>query len=188
MWHCKSKKYTLRDGAICYLLLPSVHCFSASRSLCSSYHVTHWWLILWYVWVAKRTAYNHSVAGSWRQCTSYLPVCIYMTLLGASSRKSSDVSYCRYVLWVGRTLKHFTERGREGWEGGLREREREGMTEETSRPWENVSNQNKLVAADCRKWDFNSSLLLFLRNLVEMLFEGITESSYNGLGKPHRQT
>lgn len=139
---------------------PSVHCLlGAGRTHSPSYRAIRWWLILWFVGVAKGAAYNHSVAGDWRQCTSYSPACIYMTLLGACSRKSSDVSHCCYVLWVGRAMKHFTER-KGGW--GVRGGEqRESMSEETSRPCENVSHRSKLVTTDCGKWIFSGTLLLF---------------------------
>lgn len=166
---------------------PCVHCLlSTSRTHCPSYHVIHWWLIPWYVGIAKGTAYNHSVASHWRQCTSYSPVDIYMSLLGTRSRKSSDVSYCCYVLWVGRALKHFTERG-----GG----EREGVTE---RDWRDKQSLWKYFLSEsacrCWLWKMKFSTILdycfrgaylwcYLRELLSFLIVVCEKNSLTNINK-----
>lgn len=100
---------------------------SVNKTLCSPSHThTHKrrWLILWFAEThTKKPAHYRSVSTDWRQRAAYSLIHICMSLLGACSRKSSDVSYCRYVLWVGRALEHITEerekvRERRGRTGG----------------------------------------------------------------------
>lgn len=159
---------TVGGSAIVYLLPPFCSLFAQNqRAAGPRIIIVRRWLIPWYVEITQGNSPQ-----SWRcqRLTSVRIPFVGFTFTsrcwGARSRKSSDVSYCCYVLWVGSAAKRFTQ-----WEWS-----------EGDKP---LFYQRQLVAADSGKLSFQPFFAIFFsfgthKILVEMSLERILKRSTVG--------
>lgn len=151
---CNTTGETLGGGTIVYLLPPFCSLFAQNQPAGPRIIIVRWWLILWYVEITQG---NGPQSRRCQRLTSMrIPFASFTftsRCWGACSRKSSNVSYCCYVLWVGSAAKRFTQ-----WEWS-----------EGDKP---LSYQKQLVAADSGKLSFQP----FFASFLLLLFFWTTKS------------
>lgn len=150
----------LGGGATVYLLPPFCWLLAQNQHAAGlRIIIVRRWLILWYVEITQGNG-PQSQRCQWLTSMRipFAGFTFTSRCWGACSRKSSNVSYCCYVLWVGSAAKHFTQ-----WEWS------EGDWAEGDKP---LSYQKQLVAADSGKLSFQP----FFASFVFLFFFWTTKS------------